>query len=120
MLELKKIGMFTSQSTEPLRFIIASAPSGAVIIDLVCQVFYQTIKCLQESSTTVLTDKTVEFKESPVEKKSAVKFQDEASMSEEEDGPPEGAPAPLIDMSKMGEQDDDVYSDDGKSLKKIF
>lgn len=63
----------------------------------------------QESSTTVQTEKTVEFKEDAVpEKKSAVKFADEEEA-------PEDAPAPLIDMSKLGqaaERDDDVYSDD--------
>jgi len=64
----------------------------------------------QASSTTVIENN----EEKPVEKKvSAVKFQDEAENidSEEDEGPPEDAPAPLIDMSAL-QRDDDVYSDD--------
>ena len=70
----------------------------------------------QASSTTVIEND----EEKPVEKKvSAVKFQDEAENidSEEDEGPPEDAPAPLIDMSAL-QRDDDVYSDDGELLSK--
>jgi len=66
----------------------------------------------QASTTTVIEND----EEKPVEKKvSAVKFQDEAENidSDEEEGPPEDAPAPLIDMSSLSrDRDDDVYSDD--------
>jgi len=62
----------------------------------------------QASSTTVIDND-----EKPIEKKvSAVKFQDEAeSIDDEDEGPPEDAPAPLIDISSLS-RDDDVYSDD--------
>lgn len=57
------------------------------------------------SATTVIEDAE------PIEtKKSAVKFQDDAS--EVNDAPPEDAPAPLIDVSNLQQKDDDVYSDE--------
>ena len=64
----------------------------------------------QASSTTVIEND----EEKPIEKKvSAVKFQDVAeNIDDEDEGPPEDAPAPLIDISNLS-RDDDVYSDDG-------
>lgn len=67
----------------------------------------------QESSTTVIehTDTVAVNEEKVVEKKSAVKFQDEAENIDSDEGPPEDPPAPLIDVSALS-TDNDVYSDD--------
>ena len=63
----------------------------------------------EDSSTTVIENS----EEKVAEKRSAVKFQEDAK-EEGEDAPPEDAPAPLIDVSKLS--NDDVYSDEGKNL----
>eukprot|EP00116_Pleurobrachia_bachei_P006220 sb/3466482/ len=50
-------------------------------------------------------------------KKSGVKFVESVQQLDEDEGPPEDAPAPLIDMAAMGSNnandDDDCYSDEG-------
>jgi len=49
-------------------------------------------------------------------KKSGVKFVESVQQLDEDEGPPEDAPAPLIDMAAMGQNnandDDDCYSDE--------
>ena len=61
-----------------------------------------------DSTTTVIEN----VEEKIPEKRSGVKFQDEANdISNEEAEPPEDAPAPLIDVSRIS--NDDVYSDEG-------
>lgn len=62
----------------------------------------------EDSSTTVIENS----EEKVPEKRSGVKFHDEAKHIEDgDDEPPEGTPAPLIDVSKLS--NDDVYSDEG-------
>lgn len=64
-----------------------------------------------ESETAATT--VIENVEDKMERRSGVKFQDEAEeINSDEDGPPTDAPAPLIDMANI-QRDDDVYSDDG-------
>lgn len=61
----------------------------------------------EDSSTTVIENS----EEKVPEKRSGVKFHDEAKHIEDgDDEPPEGTPAPLIDVSKLS--NDDVYSDE--------